>query len=96
MQKVTVQIPTTKKLRDKAAKSAVEYGFSSLQEMLRLVMNKIANKEIKVSLEENVEYLTPQEDAVLEQRYKEFLAEKKKGRTFTAHSVEEMMKQLTS
>lgn len=96
MQKVTVQIPTTKKLRDRAAKSAVEYGFSSLQEMLRLVMNKIANKEIKVSLEENVEYLTPQEDVVLEQRYKDFLKEEKKGKTFEAHSVEEMMKQLAS
>lgn len=96
MSKVIVQVPTDKKLKDKATKSAQEMGFSSLQEILRLVMNKIANKEIKVSLEENVEYLTPQEDAVLEQRYKEFLKEEKKGNTFVAHSVEEMIKELES
>ena len=96
MQRVTVQVPTTKKLRDSAAKVAEEYGFSSLQEMLRVFLNKIAKREVKVSIEENVEYLTPQEDAILEARYKEFLAEKKKGKTFTATSVEEMMKQLTS
>ena len=96
MSKVTIQIPAEKKLRDRATRSAVEYGFSSLQEMLRLVMNKIANKEIKVSLEENVEYLTPQEEAILEQRHREFIAEKKKGKTFVAHSAKEMLEQLMS
>ena len=96
MQKVIVQVPTTKKLRDSAAKVAEEYGFSSLQEMLRVFLNKIAKREVKVSIEENVEYLTPQEDAVLEARYKEFLRDEKKGKVHTVHSVEEMMKHLTS
>ena len=96
MSKVIVQVPTDKKLKDKATKSAKEYGFSSLQEMLRLMMNKIANKEIKVSLEDNVEYLTPQEEAVLEQRHTEFIADKKKGKTFVAHSAKEMVDQLMS
>lgn len=96
MSRVIVQVPTDKKLRDKATKVVQEYGFSSLQEVLRVFMAKLARREISVNLEENVEYLTRQEEAVLEQRYKQFLEEKKKGRTFTAHSVKEMMKQMTS
>ncbi|KKQ41422.1 MAG: hypothetical protein US60_C0040G0005 [Microgenomates group bacterium GW2011_GWC1_37_8] len=96
MQKVIVQVPTTKKLKEAASKRAENLGFSSLQEILRLFMAKLSRGEVNVSLEENVEYLTPQEDAVLERRYKEFLEEEKKGKTFEAHSAEEMIKQLTS
>lgn len=96
MQKVIVQVPTTKKLKAAATKRAEDLGFSSLQEILRLFMTKLSRGEVNVSLEENVEYLTPQENRVLERRYKEFLSDKKKGKTFTAHSVEEMMEQLAS
>lgn len=96
MSKVTIQVPTDKKLKDKAAKSAQEMGFSSIQEVLRLFMTKLAKGEVSISLEENVEYLTPQEEAVLEQRHKEFMEDKKKGKTFVAHSAEEMVEELMS
>jgi len=96
MQKVIVQVPTDKKLKDAATKRAEELGFSSLQEILRVFMAKLAKKQVSVSLEENVEYLTPQEDAILQEKYKEFLEEEKKGQVFTAHSVDEMMKHLAS
>lgn len=96
MSKVIVQIPTDNKLKDKTSKTAREMGFSSLQEILRVFMAKLAKREVSVSLEENVEYLTPQEESVLQQGYKEFLEEEKKGKTLVAHSAEEMVKQLTS
>jgi len=96
MSKVIVQVPADRKLRDKAVRAAYEYGFSSLQEMLRLFMNKIAKKELKVTIEDNVEYLTLHESAILERKYKEFLKEEKKGKTFEARSAEEMIRQLTS
>lgn len=96
MTKVTIQIPTDKKLKEKATKSAQEMGFSSIQEVLRVFMTKLARGEVGVSLEENVEYLTPQEEAVLERKYEEFLKEEKRGNTFTAHSAEEMIKELES
>ncbi|MCH7729959.1 hypothetical protein IID21_00350 [Patescibacteria group bacterium] len=95
MQKVIVQVPMTKKLRDAATRAAKDSGFSSLQEVIRLFTTKLAKKQVSIDIS-GVEYLTPQEDAILEKRYKEFLAEKKKGKTYKATSAKEMIRQLTS
>ena len=85
-----------KKLRDSAQVVAEEYGFSSLQEAMRVIMTKLAKKDLDIHIGEKVEYLTPREEAVLEKRYKEFLEDEKKGNLKSYTSVDEMMKDLTS
>ena len=79
MTRVIVQVPMDKKLRDSAQVVAEEYGFSSLQEAMRVIMTKLAKKDLDIHIGEKVEYLTPREEAVLEKRYKEFLEDEKKG-----------------
>ncbi|OGM31360.1 hypothetical protein A2803_02535 [Candidatus Woesebacteria bacterium RIFCSPHIGHO2_01_FULL_44_21] len=96
MTRVIVQVPMDKKLRDSAQVVAEEYGFSSLQEAMRVIMTKLAKKDLDIHIGEKVEYLTPREEAVLEKRYKEFLEDEKKGNLKSYTSVDEMMKDLTS
>ena len=95
MQKVILQVPMDKSLRDLAEFSAATQGFSSLQEAVRLFVNKLAKGLINVSLEE-VEYLSKAEGRALTKKYKAFVSEKKKGKTHLAHSANEMLDQLTS
>lgn len=95
MQKVIVQVPMSKKLRDSAQAVAQEYGFSSLQEALRVIATKLSKRDLNIHIGEKVEYLTPKEEKLLENMYKEFLEDEKAGKTFTAHSIDEMMKDLT-
>ncbi len=95
MQKVILQVPMDKSLRDLAEFSAATQGFSSLQEAVRLFVNKLAKRSINVSFEE-VEYLSKSEDQALAKKYKAFVSEKKKGKTYLARSTDELLEQLTS
>lgn len=83
-------------LRDAATAVAVDYGFSSLQEVIRVILKKFAKREMTLTVEEKVEYLTPDQEAILAEREAEFLRDKAKGKTYTAHSVKELMEQLNS
>jgi hypothetical protein len=98
MQRVIIQVPTSKKLRDAATKAAEEQGFSSLQEALRVFMAKLAKKELKVQIQktEYIEYLTPRQEQVLKEMHEEFLEDEKEGNLKTYTSVDKMMKDLTS
>ncbi len=55
MNTAVLQIPINKNLRDKAASYAEKMGFSSLQEVVRLFLNKMAIGEIDVTFEQNVQ-----------------------------------------
>ncbi len=46
-----LQIPVNKNLRDQAASRAEKMGFSSLQELIRLFLNKLAAGEIDIKFE---------------------------------------------
>jgi hypothetical protein len=96
MTRVIVQVPMDKKLRDSAQKVALDYGFSSLQEALRVITTKLSKKDLDIHVREKIEYLTPREEKKLEEMYKEFLEDERKGQTKTYHSVDEMLKDLTS
>lgn len=50
-----LQIPINKNLRDQAASRAAKMGFSSLQEVVRIFLNKIATGEINVTFEETIQ-----------------------------------------
>jgi hypothetical protein len=54
MSRAVLQIPVSKTLRTKAEKAALDYGFSSLQEIMRVFMTKLAKKAIDVSFQEIV------------------------------------------
>lgn len=49
-----LQVPVNKNLRDKAASKVAKMGFSSLQEVIRLFLNKVAEGEISITFEETV------------------------------------------
>lgn len=50
-----LQIPIDKNIRKQAASKAEKMGFSSLQEIVRVFLNKIAAGEVNVKFEENVQ-----------------------------------------
>lgn len=54
MNSTILQIPIDKNIRNQAASYAEKMGFSSLQEVVRLFLNKIAIGEIGVTFEQNV------------------------------------------
>lgn len=54
MNKVIIQVPVSKQLRDSAERAAEEYGFSSLQEVLRVFLAKFANRSVSINFEDIV------------------------------------------
>ena len=49
MQRTILQVPLPKELKISAEKAAQDAGFSSLQEVLRVFMNKFASKKIDLT-----------------------------------------------
>lgn len=90
MDKVTLQVPILKSLRIKAEKSALDQGFSSLQEIIRVFMKKLASQAIDISFQEVVK-LSPQ----AEKRYAKIDKDFKLGKNiYYAKNVDDLMKQL--
>lgn len=91
MQKVTLQIPMDSKLKTEAEKAAQAQGFSSLQELIRVILSKVAQKKIEINFEEPVIHLSPR----AEKRYLKATKDFEEGKNvYSASSVEELMKQL--
>lgn len=51
MQKTILQVPITQDLKFNAEKAAHEQGFSSLQEIVRVFLSKLAANKVEVTLE---------------------------------------------
>lgn len=94
MQRTVLQVPLPKELKLNAEKAAQEAGFSSLQEVLRVFMNKFANKKIDIAFEEEVTYLSPK----AEKRYTKIMRDIESGkeRVYTANDADDLLKQLHS
>lgn len=93
MHKVTLQIPMDSRLKVEAEKVALDQGFSSLQEVLRIFMKKFASKKIDISFEEeNVIHLSPKAD----RRYAKIMRDIESGKekVYMAKGVDDLMKQL--
>ena len=92
MEKTILQIPISKDLRLQAEKNALEQGFSSLQESVRLFLKKLASGVINFSYrEEKVIKLS----AKAERRYAKMIEDIKKGRNiYYAKDVDDLMAQL--
>ncbi|MDO8609630.1 MAG: hypothetical protein Q7R95_03710 [bacterium] len=91
MNTTILQIPMSKSLKNSAAGVAQEYGFSSLQDLLRVVLTQLSRRELVISIEKPV-YLSKKN----EQRYikmsKDF-TQNKNVKDFS--SVRELMKDLS-
>ncbi len=93
MQKVTLQVPMDSKLKIEAEKAALNQGFSSLQELVRVILSRVAQKKIEVNFEEeNVIHLSPKAD----RRYAKIMRDIESGKekVYTAKNVDDLMKQL--
>lgn len=88
-----LQIPINKNLRDRAASSAAKMGFSSLQEVVRVILNKVATGELNIKFEETV-ILSEKNDRRYAKMIDDIETGKAKMKTF--YDVPSMMKYLNS
>lgn len=93
MNRVVLQIPIDASLRKAAEKSAVEQGFTSLQEITRIFLKQLAEKTISVNFEQSIQ-LSPKAIKRYDRMTKDFEANNEK--IFSADNVDDLMKHLNS
>ena len=91
MSRTVLQIPVTKSLRGQAEAVALDYGFSSLQEVIRVFMKKLAKGAIDISFQEVV-VLSPQTASRYQKMDKDFRLGKN---VYSAKTVKEFKTQLS-
>lgn len=93
MNNTVLQIPIDKNIRNQAAAFAEKMGFSSLQEVVRLFLNRVAAGEINVSFEPTVKL-----SAKNDKRYAKIIDEIKSGKakTKTFNDTESLINYLNS
>lgn len=93
MNTTTLQVPIEKSLKSSAKIAAREYGFSSLQDLVRLFLTKLANRQIVVNFEESPVQLSQQ--AI--RKYEKMAGDFEKGRNVKSiKSVSGLMQDLRS
>lgn len=93
MDTTTLQVPLSKALKSNATDVAKEYGFSSLQEIVRVMLSKLAKKEFVISFGE--QFPTVALSAKNEARYAKMEEDFKANRNvYTANSVNDLMTRL--
>lgn len=88
-----LQVPVDPKTRLLAEKFALNEGFSSLQESLRIIMKQMAQNRFHFSIfaGEPAEVLTPAQEAILLRKVKAAKKEKTKGNYIESDNVDELM-----
>lgn len=95
MEKTILQIPISKELRLRAEAAALEEGFSSLQESVRLFLQKLAKKALSITFYEPPKAVQLSPKAV--RRYNKMLDDIEKGRNITkTKNLEELFQLLKS
>ena len=91
MNKTILQVPLDKQLKDNAERVASEQGFSSLQEIVRVFLARLASNKVEIVLQESIT-LSPES----EKRYIKALDDFKSNKdVYEARSVEDFLNQLT-
>ncbi|KKT72780.1 MAG: hypothetical protein UW69_C0081G0001 [Microgenomates group bacterium GW2011_GWA2_44_7] len=91
MDTTILQVPLSKTLKKSAQEAANEYGFSSLQDLLRVVLTKLSRRELVVSIEEPLIHLSKKN----EERYLKMTEDfKKNRRVYHANSAKGLIQQL--
>lgn len=94
MDTTTLQVPLTKQLKASATSVAEEYGFSSLQEVVRVLLTKLSKRELAVSIEQ---FPAVRLSAKNEKRYAKMDEDFKAGKNvYTANSLEEFFDKIAS
>jgi len=80
MSRVVLQVPMPADLKTAAEITAKDYGFSSLQETIRLILHKLVKRELVISVGEPEEIkLSPK----AEKRYLAMIKDIRKGKNVT-------------
>lgn len=94
MNTTILQVPISKNLRAEAVNVAKDSGFSSLQEVVRLMLTKFARKEIGVTFER---FPAVKLSAKNDRRYAKMTNDFEKGKNIkTFSNVDDLMKDLAS
>lgn len=98
MNTTTLQIPVSSSLRDQAQKQAREMGFSSLQEAVRLFLNQLVQRSIKVQFVPQlpIENLTSSQETYLLATTEKVQGDLIKGSYKKVNTVNDMMDYLQS
>lgn len=91
MNSAILQIPIDKNVRNQAASYAEKMGFSSLQEVVRLFLKKIAAGEMDVTFEQTVQ-LSPKAIKRYNKMLEDIDSGKVKPKSFT--DIDSLMKHL--
>lgn len=90
MNKTVLQIPISQDLKISAEQEALSQGFSSLQELVRVFLSKIAARKIEVTLQESTTL-----SEVNEKRYLDMTKDFELGRnTYSSNSVSDLVNKL--
>ncbi|OGK60215.1 hypothetical protein A3I56_00100 [Candidatus Roizmanbacteria bacterium RIFCSPLOWO2_02_FULL_43_10] len=88
MSRTTLQIPLDATLRDRAEQAAKAAGFSSVQEVVRVFLNKFSRQAIEVGFYEKEMQLSK----AAEKRYVSLINDAKAGRNIVeANSFDELI-----
>lgn len=91
-QSTIIQVPVSKSLRDAAAAAAADFGFSSIQESIRVFLKQLASKKLTISFEPKPTQLSPK--AI--KRYNKMIDDIDSGKEplYTANNVDDFLDQL--
>lgn len=92
--KTVLQVPLSVDLRRSAERKALEQGFSSLQEAVRVFLKKLSQGAMELIYKEEVTHLS----AKAARRYGKIMEDIRSGKekVYKAESVEDLMRQLHS
>lgn len=92
MNTTIIQVPVTKSLRDQAALAASDFGFSSIQESIRVFLKQLASKKLTISFAPKAVQLSPKAAA----RYDKMVEDIESGKVkaFTTNNLDELFKYL--
>lgn len=91
----TLQVPISPVLRDNATSVARDYGFSSLQDLVRLLLTKIANRQLTINVVE--QFPAVKLSKKNEKRYTKMDEDFEKDRNvYHAKDVDDLLRQLNS
>lgn len=93
MSRTVFQVPMPKILKEQAEMVAFNYGFSSLQEVVRFILNKLVRGELTITVSETEQINTLSKAS--SRRYKQALKDIKSGKNiFKPKNLDDFFKML--
>lgn len=94
--RTVLQIPIDKELKVSSERLAEEYGFSSLQEVVRVFLNQFSAKKLALGFSAPGEFLSFEQEAILTERYLEAKDNLAKTKSYSLKNSRELIKNLNS